>query len=46
MRRRGIVGLVLGVVLTTVGVLVAIGVANRIPFTRGLVSMALYPQAG
>ena len=31
---------------TTVMVLVVVGVANRIPFTRGLVAMALYPQAG
>lgn len=32
--------------LTTVMVLVVIGIANRIPFTRGLVAMSLYPQAG
>jgi len=46
MRRGGLVSLVWTVVLTTVGVLVVIGVANRIPFTRGLVAMSLYPTAG
>lgn len=43
MHRKGIVGLVWAITLTTVGVLLVIGVANRIPFTRGLVGMALYP---
>jgi hypothetical protein len=46
MRSRGIVGLVWSVVLTTVGVLVVLGVANRIPFTRNLVALSLYPSAG
>lgn len=46
MRRGGLVSLVWTVVLTTVGVLVVIGVANRVPFTRGLVAMSLYPTAG
>jgi hypothetical protein len=46
MRRHGLVSLVWTVVLTTVGVLVVIGVANRVPFTRGLVAMSLYPTSG
>lgn len=44
--RRGLVPLLWTMVLTTVGVLVIIGVANRVPFTRGLVAMSLFPQAG
>lgn len=32
--------------LTTVMVLVVIGIANRVPFTRGLVAMSLFPTAG
>jgi hypothetical protein len=31
---------------TTVMVLVVVGIANRIPFTRGLVAMSLFPQGG
>lgn len=46
MRRGGLIGLVWSVVLTTVGVLLIIGIANRVPFTRGLVAMSLYPTAG
>jgi hypothetical protein len=46
MRRGGLVSLAWTVVLTTVGVLVVIGIANRVPFTRGLVAMSLYPTAG
>jgi len=46
MRRSGFVGLVWTVVLTTVGVLLVVGIANRIPFTRNLVAMSLYPTAG
>jgi hypothetical protein len=46
MRRGGLVSLLWSVTLTTIGVLVIIGVANRIPFTRGLVAMSLYPTAG
>jgi hypothetical protein len=46
MRRGGLVSLAWTVILTTVGVLVVIGIANRVPFTRGLVAMSLYPTAG
>lgn len=46
MRRGGLLALVWTVVLTTVGVLLVIGIANRIPFTRGLVAMSLYPTTG
>ena len=46
MRSRGIVGLVWSIVLTTAGVLLVLAVANRVPFTRNLVAMSLYPSAG
>jgi len=43
MRMRGLIWTAL---FTTVMVLVIIGVANRIPFTRNLVALSLYPSAG
>jgi len=43
MRMRGLIWTAL---FTTVMVLVIIGVANRIPFTRNLVALSLYPTAG
>jgi hypothetical protein len=33
-------------VLTTGMVLIVVGILNRIPFTRGLVAMSLYPTSG